>query len=193
MVIEMDIYEQLPVLLRITLEGNEIKLRLDENGLSIFDSNKKPIQEIILSGCKLNQELVDSFQDLTTEAFEYEVFDRNGKTIFQFWGDYGRIVNEIECEKFIESFSEYTKADLVQKGIALHDLYVDLYKTCLHNSAIDTQLRDKLKFEVSNKIERSQRKVKFFEAKDKGKSEAFQSEIKFLEKIQRILTNDFEI
>lgn len=78
------------------------------------------------------------------------------------------------------------------KGNALYDLYVDLDKRFFHNSAINTQLRDKLNFEITNEIERSQRKVVFFEDKEKAKSETFQSEIKFLQKLQRILKGNLE-
>ncbi len=110
------------------------------------------------------------------------------KIIFQFWGDYGRITDEIECKSFTKKLSEYTQTDLIQKGNTLYDLYVDLHKRFSHNFAINNQLREKLKFELTNEIERSQRKAKFFEEKDKSKSEAFHSEVKFLQKIQKILT-----
>jgi hypothetical protein len=186
----MDIYEQLPILLKIESDDKEIKLRLDENGLGSFNSGKKSIQEIILSGCKVKKELIDRFQELIAEVFEYEVFEQDNKTVFQFWGDYGRIEDEIECESFTETFSEYTKVDLIQKGVALNNLYVDLHKRFSINSAINTQLRDKLKFEIKNETERSQRKIEFFEAKDKSKSEALKSEIKVLRKLQKILNED---
>ncbi len=183
----MDIYEHLPILLKIDSTDNEIKLRLDENGLSIFDSDKKSIQEIILSGCKVEKELIGRFQELVTEVFEYEVFEQNNKTVFQFCGDYGRIKDEIECESFTEIFSEHTKEDLIQKGNALYNLYVDLSKRFSSNYAIHSQLRDKLKFEIRNEIERSEKKVEFFKEKNKSKSEAFQSELKVLRKLQKIL------
>ena len=188
----MDIYEQLPILLKIESGGDKIKLRLDKNGLGSFELHEESIQEIVLSGCQIKDELINRFQELITEVFEYEVFEQDNKTVFQFWGDYGRIEDEIKCENFTEILSEYTKADLTQKGIALYNLYVDLHKRFTSNSAINTQLRDKLNFEISNEIERSQRKIKFFEETDKGKPEAFKSEIKFLEKIQRILKETFE-
>lgn len=148
---------------------------------------RKSIQEIALSGCKLEKELIDELQKFVTEVFEYEVFEQGSKTVFRFRGDYGRISDEIECENFAETFSEYTDADLIQKGNALYNLYVDLYKRFSTNSAVNTKLRDKLNFEISNEIERSERKMEFFEKKDKGKSETFQSETKVLRKLQKIL------
>jgi hypothetical protein len=183
----MYIYEQLPVLLELKIENDSLLLRLDEKGLGSFDSNLKSIQEITLSNFQANDELLNSMQELITEVFEYEVFEENGKTTFQFWGDYGRIEGEIVCENFTENFFEYSKPDLVQKGAALFNLYVDLYEKFTQNSAISSQLKDKLKFEITNQIERSQRKTEFFAEKDKGKSEAFRSEIEFLKKLQKIL------
>ena len=190
MVIDMDIYEQLPILLRIELDDNKIKLRVDENGLGNFDLREKSVQEITLSGCKVRKGLIEDFQELIMEVFEYEVFELDNKTVFQFWGDYGRIEDEIECEGFTETFSEYTKEDLIQKGAALYKLYVDLHKRFSSNSAINTQLKEKLKFEISNEIARSERKVEFFEDKNKSKSETFQSEIKVLRKLQKILNGN---
>jgi hypothetical protein len=186
----MDIYEQLPILLKIESSNNEIKLRLDENGLGSFESNEKSIQEITLSGCKVEIELIDELQEFLTEVFEYEVLEQDEKTIFQFWGDYGRIVKEVECESFAETFSAYTKEDLIQKGTALYNLYTDLHKGFSSNSAINAQLRDKLKFEISNEIERSQRKAEFFEGKDKSKSEASRTDLKVLRKLQNILNGN---
>lgn len=184
----MDIHEQLPVLLKIEIDDNFLTLRLDENGLGNFNSHEKSIQEITLSDCQIKKGLISRLQELITEVFEYEVFEQESKTIFQFWGDYGRITDEIECKSFTEKFSEYTQTDLIQKGTALYDLYVDLHKRFSHNFAVNNQLREKLNFEITNEIERSQRKANFFEEKDKSKSEALQSEIKFLRKMQRFVT-----
>ena len=186
----MDIHEQLPVLLKVEFDDNFLKLRLDENGLGSFNSDEKSIQEITLSNCRIENELNNCLQELITEVFEYEVFEQEDKTVFQFWGDYGRITDEIECKSFTEKFSGYTQTDLIQKGTALYDLYVDLYKRFSHNFAINNQLKEKLSFEITNEIERSQRKAKFFEEKDKSKSEALQSEIKFLRKTQRLVTGN---
>ena len=188
----MDIYEQLPVLLKVESNGDEIKLRLDENGLGDFGSSDKSIQEIILSGCKIRKGLIDELQQVTSAVFEYEVSEKDGKRVFQFWCDYGRIENEIECKSFKEIFSEYTKVDLIQKGKALYDLYIDLYERFSTNFSLNNQLREKLKFEIKNEIERSQRKAEFFQEKAKGKSEAFQTEIKTLQKLQRILNSNFK-
>ena len=87
---------------------------------------------------------------------------------------------------------DYTKEDLAQKGAALYNSYVDLYERFSKNSAVNDRLRDKLKFEIENEIERSKRKSQFFEEKDTGKSEAFESERRFLQKIQNILSGNFE-
>ncbi len=69
MVIDMDIYEQLPILLRIELDDNKIKLRVDENGLGNFDLREKSVQEITLSGCKVRKGLIEDFQELIMEVF----------------------------------------------------------------------------------------------------------------------------
>lgn len=183
----MDIYERLPILLKIESGNNEIKLRLDENGLGGFDSDKKSIQEIALAGCNVKKELIDRFQELITKVFEYEIFEQDTKIVFQFWGDYGRIEDEIECEGFMETFSEYTKEDLIQKGVALYDLYLDLDKNFSTSSAVNNQLVEKLEFEIRNEIERSERKEEFFQQNNKSKAKAFQSEIKVLRKLQNIL------
>jgi hypothetical protein len=184
---DMDIYEQLPVLLSIEIKNDSLELRLDKNGFGCFSPDEKSIQEIILSNFHADKKLVNRMQELITEVFEYEVFEENGQTIFQFWGDYGRIEGEIECENFTEEFFEYSKIDLVQKGTALYNLYVDLYERFTKISGVNFQLKNKLKFEIDNQIERTQRKVDFFAEKDRGKSEAFNSEIKFLKKLQKIL------
>ncbi len=183
----MDIYEHLPVLLAFENENDEIRLRLDKNGLGNFNLTEKSAQEIILSGCRITQEMSGHLQESITEVFEYEFLEQDNKKLFQFWGDYGRVTDEVEYETFTENFFEYTKEDLVLKGTALCYLYVDLHKRFFHNAALNTQLRDKLSFELTNEIERSQRKVVFFEDREKAKSETFQSEIKFLKKLQRIL------
>lgn len=188
----MDIYEQLPVLLKIESDNNEIKLRLDENGLGGFESNEKSVQEITLSGCKAKKELTDRFQELATKVFEYEVFQQDNKTIFQFWGDCGRITDETECESFAETFSDYTKEDLIQKGVALYNLYVDLFKRFADNSATNTQLRSRLEFEINNEIDRCEKKVEFFNEQNQSKSEAFRSEIKVLQKLQKLLSENFD-
>ncbi len=184
----MDIYEPLSVLLKAQINDGLIHIRLDEFGLGNFEAHKKSVLEITLSGCKVLPQLENDFSELIDEVFEYEVFTSADKTIFQFWGDYGRIEYEIECENRKEIYSEYTNADLIQKGSALYKLYVDLHERFNKNSAVNSQLRNKLEFEIANQIERNQRKSQFFAEKDKSKSEAFQSAIRFLEKIQKFLT-----
>lgn len=188
----MNIYEPLPTLLNIELHEDSVILRLDENGLGYFDTGKNSIREITLSGCILENSFINELQELINEVFEYEIFQQDNKTIFQFWADYGRVEDEIECTGSAETFSDYTKEDLAQKGSALHNLYVDLHKRFSDSSAINDQLRNKLKFEIENEIERSKRKSQFFEEKNTGKSEAFQSESRFLQKLQNLLSGDFE-
>lgn len=183
----MDVYEQLPVLLRVKIENNNILFRLDKNGLGSFTKDKNSIHEIYLSGCILEGNLIDELKNFANEIFEYEIYKQNNKTIFQFWADYGRFESEIECKEISEAFSGYTKEDLFQKGSALYELYVDLHKRFSENEGINYQLREKLIFEISNEIERSRRKAEFFENKEKAKSETFQSEIKFLQRLQKIL------
>jgi hypothetical protein len=188
----MDIYEPLPVLIKAEINDDLIEFRLDKFGLGNFETRGNSVLEIKLSGCKSVPQLKEDIEELINEVFEYEVFTDVNKTIFQFWGDYGRIEYEIECENFEEAYSEYTNADLVQKGTALYKLYVNLHDRLTRNSAANSQLRDKLRFEIGNQIERSQRKSQFFEERDKGKSEAFQSAIRFLEKIQNFITGKSE-
>jgi hypothetical protein len=183
----MNICEQLPILLEAHIEGKEITLRLDRNGLGSFNFSKKNILELTFFDCELKEALVEKFQYLLMEVFEYEIFEENDKTTFQFWGDYGRIEGEFEHKKFVEKLTEYTKTDLVQKGKTLFKKYNDLESRFATNSSIQTQLRDKLKFEINNEIERFKRKAEFFMDRDKSKSEAFQSEIKVLQKLQKIL------
>lgn len=188
----MDIYEPLPVLIKAEIKDDLVEFRLDEFGLGSFEMQEKSVLEIKLSGCKTVPQLKEDIEELINEVFEYEVFTDENKTIFQFWGDYGRIEYEIECTNFEEIYSEYTDADLVQKGTALYKLYVNIHDRFTKNSAANSQLRDKLRFEISNQIERSHRKSEFFAKKDKGKSEAFQSAIRFLEKIQNLITGKSE-
>lgn len=188
----MDIYEPLPILIKAEIKDDLVQFRLDEFGLGNFETREKSVLEIKLSGCKTVPQLKEDIEELINEVFEYEVFTDINKTIFQFWGDYGRIEYEIECENLEEIYSEYTNADLVQKGTALYKLYVNLNERFTKNSAADSQLRDKLRFEIENQIERSQRKSQFFAEKDKGKSEAFLSAIRFLEKIQNLITGKSE-
>ncbi len=188
----MDIDEPLSILLNVESDKNGIKLRLDTNGLLSFDSTEKSVQTIDLITSQITIPIINDLQELLTEVFEYETFEQNNKIIFQFWGDYGGIQGEIECEGFTETFSDHKKSDLIQKGNALGKLSIDLDKRFLAKSAINTRLNEKLKFELRNQIERCERKAKFFEEKDMSKSEAFQSEIKFLHKMQRFLTGDIE-
>lgn len=188
----MDIYEPLPVLIKAEIKGDLIQFRLDEFGLGSFETREKSVLEIKLSGCKTVPQLKEDIEELINEVFEYEVLTDVNKTIFQFWGNYGRVEYEIECESFEKTYSEYTNADLVQKGTALYKLYVNLHERFTRNSAANSQLRDKLRFEISNQIERSKRKSQFFAEKDKGKSEALQSAIRFLEKIQNFITGKSE-
>ncbi len=72
----MDIHERLPVLLKVEFDDNFLKLRLDENGLGSFNSDKKSIQEITLSNCRIENELNNRLQELITEVFEYEIFEK---------------------------------------------------------------------------------------------------------------------
>ncbi len=183
----MDIHEQLPTLLKAEKHNDTIILRLDKDGLGNFVKEEKSVQEIILQGCNLIKNIVEELEGFVNQVFEYEVFRQNNKLIFQFRADYGRLESEIECNDMSEISTEYTTEDLLQKGSALYDLYVDLHKRFGKNEAINNQLREKLTFEIANEVERSKRKAEFFEDKKKAKSETFQSEVKFLLKLQKIL------
>ena len=183
----MDIYEPLPVLLSFEKQENTIILRLDANGLGSFIKGEKAVQEITIKGCDLSADIIEEFEKYVNQVFEHEVFQQGNKLIFQLWADYGRLENEFECDDISKSFSEYTTEDLLQKGSILYNLYVDLHKKFTDNEGINYQLRKKLTFEIANEIERSQRKVEFFENEEKAKADTLRSEIKFLQKLQKVL------
>lgn len=183
----MDIYEQLPTLLKSEKHNDTIILRLDKSGLGNFVNEEKSVQEITLKGCNSIKNIVEELEEFVNQVFEYEVFRQNNKLIFQFRADYGRLESEFEFNELSENFSEYTTEDLLQKGYALYDLYVSLHKRFTKNEEINYQLREKLNFEIANELERSKRKAEFFEETKKAKSETFQSEVRFLQKLQKIL------
>lgn len=189
----MDISEQLPILLKVELDGDKINLRLDEKGLGYFEKSDESIREISLNECEADEKLIEALEESVNQVFEYEIVSEDGKRVFQYWADYGRITDEIKCQSVSESVLGYTETDLVQKGKILFDLYSDLLKRFIKNSAINVQTSNKLKFEISNEIERFQRKAEFFSEKNKNKSEVFQSEIKVFQKLLRILArNDLD-
>ena len=179
--------EDLSILLNFKVEKNHLILRLDNLGLRNFELKKQSVCELIFEGFIHSENLLNSFQDLIGEVFEYEIDSKEGESTLEFWGDYGRIEGSIKCELVKEVFSKYTIEDLCQKGNILANTYSDIYERFIQNESINSTIQNKLKIELKDSIERFRRKAKFFEDKDKGKSEALYSQVKSFQKLLHLL------
>ncbi len=170
--------EDLSILLNFRIERSKLILRLDSNGLRNFEQSEQSVCELILNEFVNQNNLSDNFRELIGEVFEYETYSENDKSFLEFWGDYGRIENVIECNSIEDKNSNYTTEDLCHKGKILADSYSTstLYEKFIQIESINTATRNKLRTELKNEIERFSRKAKFFQDKDKGKSEAFYSQ-----------------
>lgn len=179
-------FEDLPVLLKFKFDKDALILRFDDKGLRNFDDHKNAISEVILEQVEISElDLANELKELIGDVFEYKIYPKNSKQIFEFWGDYGRFCSTIVFKAHREIFSKYTKADLSQKGEIISELYSDLFDRFNKNSAIYTKTTEKLRIEIQDDIVRFQRKADFFE----DKANAFQQSVKSLEKMLKILEN----
>lgn len=179
--------EELPILLQFSHQDKIISLRIDTFGLLNFGLNKKSISTINLFCDEISQVFFVDLQDSVGQIFEHQIIADNDKPTLEFWADYGRINNKFTFSSNEEIFSDYTTEDLIQKGNIISTLYTETSNRLLKNAAIHSNLIKKLQFEINNDIEKTHRKELFYENANKGKSEAFGSQKKILQRLNNLL------
>ncbi len=180
------------VVLGIVLDGSDLTIRIDRNGLAQSQFEGMPVINLVLHGCSDTVPAFDKLSVSMDKPLDYEIIECADGTTVLFWIDYRPDEIEIKCARVAEVASDYTTDDWKRKSIRLSRLYLASANTSELYQYMYFLLRDSLRKRITREIEVSQRKINFFSQANPEKAELVKAHMKTYQQLLASIGQDKE-
>jgi hypothetical protein len=180
------------VVLGIVLDGSDLTIRIDRNGLAQSQFEGIPVINLVLHGCSDVVPAFDKLSESIDKPLDYEIIERADGTTVLFWIDYHPDEIEIKCARVAEVASDYTTDDWKRKSVRLSRLYLASANTSELYQYMYFLLRDSLRKRLSREIEVCQRKIDFFSQANPEKAEPIKAHMRAYQQLLALMGQDKE-
>lgn len=175
------------ILLSFRVNGDELILRTDRDGMAQFEASQPAIYELTLKGWQGPNNLLDDLHEGIDKTLEYDIYQDETRTFVTLYIDYSTTEVEVECTAATEVATIYTAEDWRQKSRRLAEWYEFLYEKSEESFDNHYRLIKRLEIELSRDIDRSERKVIFFDQKNPIRAAMHRGQIQTCQKVLDIL------
>lgn len=179
--------ENQTIILAVSYENENVRIRIDRNGLANPDFEPNPVTVLDLNSCINDAKFRDVFSNSIGKYIEFDVQQNGDGFHVTFIIDY-RDDDEftVNCSQFHSSSSDYTFEELKTKSERLAGILLAEQRMNTINSFLYETLLKRIRKEAQKEIDLCQRKIGFFIGKDDEKANQYAEIIKFYQRLLSI-------
>jgi hypothetical protein len=173
------------ILLGITVNNDQLVLRLDQDGMAQFEPDQPAISELVLTRWNGPEIALEILRSGIEKQFDYEFDSLGSGFTVSLFSDYETNEVELTCDSINEIVAEYTLEDWQKKSRRLAQWYSFAYKRAEENLSQYEMFSSQSRKRIMDEIDRCQRKIEFLKETNSQKAEQMRSQV---EAYQRALT-----